>query len=114
MEKHAAVLAPKFQAVERILKDELSGKGIATWTKPDGGYFVSLDTLDGCAEKVITLAESLGVKLTPAGSTYPYKKDPRDRNIRIAPTFPSLSDVRKATEILAVCIQFVSLVLNEK
>ena len=107
MDKHAKIVAPKFAAVETILQRELGGKDIASWTKPTGGYFVSLDTPEGCASKVIALAADLGVKLTPAGSTFPYKKDPFDRNIRIAPTFPSLQDVEKAVEVLAVCIQRV-------
>ncbi|MBT3272522.1 MAG: aminotransferase class I/II-fold pyridoxal phosphate-dependent enzyme [Spirochaetales bacterium] len=113
MDKHAAIVAPKFQAVEEILTAELgesvAGTGLAEWTHPSGGYFVSLDTKDGCASEVIKLAGELGVKLTPAGSTFPHKKDPQDRNIRIAPTFPVLDDVKTAVKVLAVCIKFVSL-----
>jgi DNA-binding transcriptional MocR family regulator len=109
MQKQAKIIAPKFQTVHDILAEELEGKGIASWTKPAGGYFISLDILDNCAKKVVSLAGELGVKLTPAGATFPYKKDPRDRNIRIAPTFPNIADLKKATEVLAVCIQYVSL-----
>jgi DNA-binding transcriptional MocR family regulator len=109
MKKQAHLLAPKFQAVYSVLSAELGGKGIAEWTTPRGGYFISLNTPDGCAREVVALAAELGVKLTPAGATFPYMKDPRDRNIRIAPTFPELSDLKKAAEVLAVCIQYVSL-----
>ena len=108
MDKHAAILAPKFAAVEEILARELEGTDLATWTHPKGGYFVSLDTQDGSASKVVELAGELGVKLTPAGATFPNCKDPRDRNIRIAPTFASLESVRKAVEVLALCIKQVA------
>jgi len=109
MQKQAVIIAPKFMTVHNILTGELEGKEIACWTKPSGGYFISLNTLDTCAKKVVALAGELGVKLTPAGATFPYKKDPQDRNIRIAPTFPGIADLRKATEVLAVCIQYASL-----
>jgi len=109
MQRHAAILKPKFDAVQEVLGRELSGKGVAEWTRPSGGYFTSVDTWDGCARRVIQLAAEAGVKLTPAGSTYPYKRDPRDRNIRIAPSFPPLADIRRAMEVLAVCIERVSL-----
>ena len=108
MARHAQILAPKFQAVEDILSKELGNTGLATWTKPEGGYFVSLDTQDGKAARVIEMAGEIGVKLTPAGSTFPYKKDPRDKNIRIAPTFPALKDLQIAVEVLALCIKAVS------
>jgi len=109
MGRHAAILRPKFDAVQRVLRRELAGKGVAWWTEPQGGYFVSLDTLDGCAKAVIDMAGRAGVRLTPAGSTYPYHLDPRDRNIRIAPTFPPLEDIEVAMELLSVCIQLVSI-----
>jgi DNA-binding transcriptional MocR family regulator len=109
MQRHAAILKPKFDAVQEVLGRELSGKGVAEWTRPAGGYFTSVDTWDGCARRVIQLAAEAGVKLTPAGSTYPYKQDPCDRNIRIAPSFPPLADIRRAMEVLAVCIERVSL-----
>jgi DNA-binding transcriptional MocR family regulator len=108
MDKHARIIAPKFEAVREILQRELGGKGVATWTRPQGGYFVSLDTKPGCAKSVVSLAGELGVKFTKAGATWPYGKDPRDSNIRIAPTLPSLEQIRTAMEVLAVCIQFVS------
>jgi DNA-binding transcriptional MocR family regulator len=92
--------------VQRVLERELGGKGLATWTRPRGGYFVSLDTREGKAAQVIKLAADAGVKVTPAGSTFPYKKDPQDRNIRIAPSFvSSLQDLERAMEVLAVAIQ---------
>ena len=109
MKKHAAILKPKFDAVQRILENELKGKNIASWSKPQGGYFVSIDTLEGCAAEVIKKAAEAGVKLTQAGSTYPYKNDPLDRNIRIAPSFPPLTDIQAAMELVAICIQLVSL-----
>jgi DNA-binding transcriptional MocR family regulator len=109
MEKHARIIAPKFQAVQEILERELGGKDMATWTKPQGGYFISLETKPGCAAAVVALAGELGVKFTRAGATWPYGKDPRDSNIRIAPTLPSLEQIRIAVEVLAVCIQYISL-----
>lgn len=108
MQKHAAILKPKFDAVNEILERELAASGIAHWTRPQGGYFLSLDTLDGCASKVVAMADAAGVKLTKAGATFPYGKDPRDRNIRLAPSFPSLSDIRQAMELVALCVQLVS------
>ena len=109
MKKHAAILKPKFDAVQHELEKELSGKNIAAWSQPAGGYFVSIDTLKGCAAKVVRLAAEAGVKLTPAGSTYPYMHDPLDRNIRIAPSFPPLEDVRSAMQLVGVCIQLASI-----
>jgi DNA-binding transcriptional MocR family regulator len=109
MKKHAAILKPKFDTVDRVLSRELGSLGVANWTKPLGGYFVSLDTPDGCARGTVALAAELGVKFTEAGATFPHGKDPRDRNIRIAPTLPSLSEIEQAMEVLAVCIQRVAL-----
>lgn len=108
MRKHAAIIKPKFDKVFEVFDRELAGKGIASWTKPNGGYFISLNTLEGCAKKVVAMAAEAGVTLTPAGATYPYGKDPLDRNIRIAPTFPTLDELNTAMEILAVCIQLTS------
>jgi len=108
MDKHARIIAPKFRAVQEILQRELGDRGMATWTRPQGGYFVSLDTKPASAAAVGSLAGELGVKFTQAGSTWPYGKDPRDSNIRIAPTLPSLEQIRSAVEVLAVCIQYVS------
>ncbi|XXY52817.1 aminotransferase class I/II-fold pyridoxal phosphate-dependent enzyme [Sorangium sp. So ce269] len=108
MQRHAELLRPKFEAVTSIFERELGGKGIATWTTPRGGYFTSLDTLDGCAKEVVRLANKAGVKLTGAGATYPYGRDPRDRNIRIAPSLPPLDQIRVAMEVVAVCVQLAS------
>ena len=108
MDKHAAVIGPKFDAVEEVLQRRLAGKDIATWTKPDGGYFVSVDVLDGCAAEVVRLASEAGVKLTSAGATFPYGKDPNDRNIRLAPTMPSVDDIRSAMEIFCACVELVA------
>ena len=91
-----------------MLSKELGGKGLARWTKPKGGYFVSLDTEKPVASKVVQLAKEAGVALTPAGATYPFGKDPNDRNIRISPTRPPLDQVRKAMEVVAVCVQLAS------
>jgi aspartate/methionine/tyrosine aminotransferase len=109
MKNHAAILKPKFDAVQEILDRELEGKNIARWSKPQGGYFVSIDTLEGCAAAVVNKAAEAGVKLTPAGSTYPYKSDPLNRNIRIAPSFPPVENVRAAMELVAISIQIVSI-----
>lgn len=116
MKKHAAILKPRFDLVQNMLESELEGKNVAEWSRPNGGYFVSIDTFDGCAKAVVKMAAQAGVKLTPAGATYPYGKDPRDRNIRIAPSYPTVDDIRSAMEILTVCIQMVSIdhILNEK
>lgn len=108
MLKHAAVLKPKFDAVQQALEAGLGGKNIASWSKPAGGYFVSLDTMEGCAGPVVQMAAEAGVKLTPAGSTYPYMQDPMNRNIRLAPSFPPLDDIRLAMELVSICIQLIS------
>lgn len=109
MRKHAEILRPKFLAVLDILSSELDGKEIAWWNKPNGGYFISLNTLDGCAKEVVSMAFEAGVLMTPAGATFPYGKDPRDRNIRIAPSFPSVDELEKAIKILCICIEIVSI-----
>lgn len=109
MKRHAAILKPKFDQVFETLESELGGKKIAEWTKPKGGYFISLNTLECCAKKVVSMAAEAGVVLTGAGATYPYGNDPLDRNIRIAPSFPLLAELKKAMEIVAVCIQLASI-----
>ncbi|XOV87442.1 MAG: aminotransferase class I/II-fold pyridoxal phosphate-dependent enzyme [Pseudomonadota bacterium] len=111
MEKHQAIIKPRFDIVQEALTRELDGKGIASWTTPNGGYFISLDTLPGLASQVVKLAAEAGVKLTPAGATFPYGKDPANTNIRIAPTFPSTSQLRKAVEVLVVCIQLATVTM---
>lgn len=105
MRRHAELIRPKFEAVDRILTEELGGLDIASWTRPNGGYFLSLDTPPGLARRTVQLAGEAGVKLTPAGATFPYGHDPDDRNIRIAPTVPPVDDVTLATELLAVSLK---------
>ena len=99
----------KFEAVDSILRDELEGTGVASWNKPDGGYFISLFVMKGTAGKTVAAAKKAGVLLTPAGATYPYGKDPDDSNIRIAPTLPSLGDIQTATRVLGVCAKLVAI-----
>ncbi|RZQ64949.1 aminotransferase class I/II-fold pyridoxal phosphate-dependent enzyme [Amycolatopsis suaedae] len=105
MRRHREIIQPKFDAVLSILDEELGDEKGVTWTRPAGGYFISLDVPDGCARRVVELAAEAGVKLTPAGATFPYGDDPADRNIRLAPTFPTLDDVEAATRGLAVCVR---------
>ena len=109
MKKHAAILRPKFSTVIDALENNLSGTGIATWTNPKGGYFIGLDVLDGCAKKVVSMCADAGVKLTGAGATYPYGKDPHDSNIRIAPTFPSTEELEQACKILVLCVKLAGI-----
>ena len=109
MNTHAEILRPKFQAVDRILSRELGGSGLAEWTKPRGGYFISLNTKKPVARRVVELAKEAGVSLTPAGATYPFGKDPCNSNIRIAPTRPPLEDIKKAMKILGICIKIASM-----
>jgi DNA-binding transcriptional MocR family regulator len=109
MQKHAALIRPKFEAVIEAFERHLDGKGIGTFTRPRGGYFISLDTLDGCASEVVKRADAAGVKLTSAGATFPYGRDPRDRNIRIAPTLPPLEQVKLAMEVVCCCVELVSI-----
>jgi DNA-binding transcriptional MocR family regulator len=104
MDAHRAVIAPKFTTVIETFNTHLAGRGVATWTEPKGGYFVSLDVLDGCAAEVVLLAKQAGVELTPAGSTFPLLRDPRDRNIRIAPTYPDQASVGLAAEGVALSV----------
>jgi DNA-binding transcriptional MocR family regulator len=104
MDKHRALIAPKFQKVLDIFDEKLAGIPDVIWTQPKGGYFISLDVPKGCARRVIALAKEAGVELTPAGAPFPYGKDPEDRTIRIAPTFPELSEVAQAAEGVALCV----------
>ena len=108
MKKHAAIMKPKFDAVEEILTEELGGLGIAGWSHPAGGYFVSFNTMEGCAKKVVAMMKEAGVTMTGAGATYPYHKDPEDRNIRIAPSFATLEEVREAIRIFAKVVKLAS------
>ena len=103
MLKHREIIAPKFEAVQQVLSERLGGLGVASWTQPTGGYFVSVDLLDGTASRVVELAKEAGVSLTPAGASFPNGDDPRNRNIRLAPTFPPLPEVNEAMEAVATC-----------
>ncbi|WP_116114344.1 aminotransferase class I/II-fold pyridoxal phosphate-dependent enzyme [Austwickia chelonae] len=104
MKKHQEILAPKFDIVDKALAEDLSALGVATWTEPRGGYFVSLDVLPGTAARVVALAKEAGVALTPAGSTFPGGVDPQDTNIRIAPSFPTVEDLTAAMKVLTTCV----------
>jgi DNA-binding transcriptional MocR family regulator len=104
MVRHREIIAPKFAEVQRILDERLGGLGVASWTTPTGGYFVSLDVLDGTAARVVQLAKEAGIALTPAGASFPRGNDPRDRNIRLAPTFPPLEQVTQAMEAVTTCV----------
>ena len=108
MEKHRQLLAPKFEAVLDVFAAELSGLSDVSWTRPKGGYFISLEVPAGCAKRVVALAKEAGVVLTPAGATHPYGKDPEDRTIRIAPSFPSLEEVKQAAQAVALCVQLAA------
>jgi DNA-binding transcriptional MocR family regulator len=108
MQKHAALLAPRFAAVLKALDEGLGGSGLGAWLRPKGGYFVSFDTRPGLAREVVRLAADAGVKLTPAGATFPHGKDPQDRNIRIAPSFPSLKEIEAAMEVFVACVKLAS------
>jgi DNA-binding transcriptional MocR family regulator len=103
MQEHRKILAPKFARVHEMFAELLSGTGAATWTQPKGGYFISLDVMDGCARRVVTLAKEAGITVVPAGQTFPYSQDPRDSNIRIAPSYPTESEVEQAAEGIAIC-----------
>jgi len=108
MSKQAAVIRPKFEAVLTKLENELAGSGIATWTNPNGGYFVSFETLDGCAKAVVQKCKEAGVVMTGAGATFPYGKDPKDSNIRIAPTLPTPEELSQAADLFVLCVKLVS------
>ncbi len=108
MKKHAAIIQPKFSVVLYVLNKEISPLGIGSWVSPKGGYFVSFDAMEGCAKRIVSLAADAGVVMTGAGATYPYGNDPKDSNIRIAPTFPSVSELRQAMEIFCVCVKLAS------
>ncbi|MCS5573572.1 MAG: aminotransferase, partial [Pseudomonadales bacterium] len=108
MEKHRELIKPKFDLVLQKLAT-LAEKDIAAWTEPNGGYFISLDTKPGLASEVIALASAAGVKLTPAGATFPYGRDPQNRNIRIAPTYPSIEELNQAMDVFITCLELATL-----
>ena len=108
MQKHRAILEPKFKMVEDIFAADFAGTGVAEWTQPKGGYFISANVLNGCAKRTVALCKEAGVTLTGAGATYPYKKDPQDSNIRIAPTYPPLAEVEKAAHLFCLCAKLAA------
>ena len=116
MKKHADILRPKFEAVLDILDKELGGLEIGQWTKPLGGYFISFEAMDGCAKDIVGACKEAGAILTNAGATYPYGNDPRDANIRIAPSYPAMDELTQAAQLFTLCVKLVSVkkLLNEK
>lgn len=108
MKKHADILRPKFEMVINKLDTELGELEIGSWTRPYGGYFVSFNSLEGCAKEIVKYCKEAGVTLTGAGATYPYKKDPKDSNIRIAPTYPPINELEQAIDIFVVAVKLVS------
>ncbi len=108
MRKHAALMRPKFEAVLKVLEEELAGTGIGEWTRPNGGYFISFESMEGCAKAIVAKCKEAGVTLTGAGATYPYGRDPKDSNIRIAPTYPSPEELALATDLFVLCVKLVS------
>ena len=108
MRKHAALLRPKFEMVINTLDRELGGLEIGEWTRPHGGYFISFDSMEGCAKAIVAKAKEAGVVMTGAGATYPYGKDPNDANIRIAPSFPKMEELKKACEVFVLCVKLAS------
>lgn len=108
MRKHAAIMRPKFEAVQAVLESELDGLQIGSWTKPNGGYFISFDAMEGCAKAIVAKCKEAGVTLTGAGATFPYGKDPKDSNIRIAPSFPTPEEMAMATDLFVLCVKLVS------
>lgn len=109
MKLHASVLRPKFEAVLNALNSELKDTGIAQWTEPKGGYFISVNLLDGCAKRVGELCKEAGLTITTPGATYPYGKDPRDSNLRIAPSYPSVNELKEASKVLCTSIKYACL-----
>ena len=116
MRKHAAILRPKFEMVLDTLDRELGGLGIGEWTKPHGGYFISFDSMDGCAKAIVAKAKEAGLILTKAGATFPYGKDPKDSNIRIATSFPPPEELEVAAQVFVLSVNLVSIdkILGEK
>ena len=108
MRKHADILRPKFEMVEETLERELGGLGIGEWTTPKGGYFISFESMEGCAKDIVAKCKKAGVTMTPAGAAFPYGKDPKDTNIRIAPTYPPLGDLTIAMELFSLCVKLAS------
>ncbi len=108
MMRLAEIIRPKFDIVKNTLQRELGDADIATWSDPNGGYFISLNTLDGCAKRTYQLLKAAGVTVTTVGATYPYGNDLRDRNIRIAPTYPANDELQQAMDVLCLCVKIAS------
>ena len=108
MKKHADIIRPKFQMVDELLKAEISSRGIGSWVNPMGGYFISFEALEGCAKAIVEKCKEAGVVLTGAGAPFPYKKDPKDSVIRIAPTYPSSEELKEAAEVFVTVVRLVS------
>lgn len=109
MARHAELLRPKFERVEAILKEDLARSGAGNWTEPKGGYFISFDTLPGCAARTVELCKKAGVKFTPAGATWPCGRDPEDRNIRLAPSYASMEEIEAAVHLFTICVRLAAL-----
>ncbi len=109
MMKHADIMRPKFEAVIDMLEEELGGLDIATWTKPIGGYFIGFDSMEGCAKKIVSMCKDAGIVMTDAGATYPYGNDPKDSNIRIAPSFPTIDELLEACKVFIICVKIASI-----
>ena len=108
MKKHRAIIAPRFEVVLNALESELAPLGVAKWTKPNGGYFISFNAMNGTAKRIVTLCKEAGVVLTGAGATFPYGKDPDDSNIRIAPTYPPVEELKIAAKLFTICVKLAS------
>jgi DNA-binding transcriptional MocR family regulator len=108
MKKHADIMRPKFDAVLETLENELGGLEIGSWLAPRGGYFISFDSMEGCAKAIVAKAKEAGLIMTNAGATFPYGKDPKDQNIRIAPSYPTLEELKVAAEIFVLSVKLVS------
>lgn len=109
MMKHAAIMRPKFEMVERIFAEELEGLGVGSWINPKGGYFICFEAMEGCAKNIVAKAKEAGVELTPAGAPFPYGQDPEDSVIRVAPTFPTMEELEQATRIFVLCVKLASI-----
>ena len=109
MRKHAEILRPKFEMILDTFDREFMGRGVGSWIRPRGGYFICFEALEGCAKAIVSKAKKAGMAMTPAGAPFPYGKDPKDSVIRIAPTYPTLEDLKLATDIFVVCVKLVSI-----
>ena len=109
MNQHKELLQPKFNIVLETMEKQLAPVGVASWTNPHGGYFISVDVMEGCAKRVVALCKEAGVTLTDAGATYPYGKDPKDCNIRIAPSFPSVQELQEAMNVFCIAAKLAAL-----